>query len=32
MEIEVPESMANRRRARPELGWADEILNRLPQT
>ena len=32
MEIEVPESMANRRRARPELGWADEILGRLPQT
>ena len=32
MEIEVPESMANRRRARPEVGWADEILGRLPQT
>ena len=32
MEIEVPESMANRRRARPEVGWADEILSRLPQT
>jgi hypothetical protein len=32
LEIEVPESMAHRRRARPELAWADEILNRLPQT
>ena len=32
LEIEVPESMAQRRRARPELAWADEILNRLPQT
>jgi hypothetical protein len=31
MEIEVPDSMAQRRRARPELAWADEILNRLPQ-
>jgi hypothetical protein len=31
MEIEVPESMAGRRRARPDLGWADEILGRLPQ-
>ena len=32
MEIDVPESMAGRRRARPDLGWADEILARLPQT
>ena len=32
MEIEVPDAMAHRRRARPELAWADEILNRLPQT
>ena len=32
MEIEVPEAMSHRRRARPELGWADEILDRLPQT
>ena len=32
MEIEVPDSMAGRRRARPELAWADEILARLPQT
>ena len=31
LEIEVPESMALRRRARPELAWADEILGRLPQ-
>jgi hypothetical protein len=32
MEIEVPESMAGRRRARPELGWADAILDALPKT
>jgi hypothetical protein len=32
LEIEVPESMTGRRRPRPELGWADEILGRLPQT
>ena len=31
LEIDVPDSMAHRRRARPEIGWADEILNRLPQ-
>src|SRR3954464_8944612 len=31
LEIEVPESMAGRRRARPDLAWADEILNQLPQ-
>jgi hypothetical protein len=31
LEIEVPESMAGRRRARPELAWADAILARLPQ-
>src|ERR1700712_4164274 len=31
MEIDVPESMAGRRRPRPELAWADEILNQLPQ-
>ena len=31
MEIDVPEAMAGRRRARPELAWADEILNRLPR-
>ena len=32
MEIEVPESLAGYRRARPDLAWADEILNRLPLT
>ena len=32
MEIDVPDAMAGRRRPRPELGWADEILARLPQT
>ena len=26
MEIDVPASMANRRRARPDVTWADEIL------
>jgi hypothetical protein len=31
LEIEVPDSLAGRRRPRPELGWADEILGRLPQ-
>jgi hypothetical protein len=29
LEIEVPESLANRRRARPDGAWADEILNQL---
>ena len=28
MEIDVPEAMAGRRRARPDLGWADEVLDR----
>ena len=32
MEIDVPDAMAGRRRARPQLAWADEILARLPQT
>jgi hypothetical protein len=32
MAIDVPEAMAGRRRARPELAWADAILDRLPQT
>src|SRR4051794_13130232 len=27
MEIEVPDSMAGRRRPRPQLDWADEIVN-----
>ena len=31
MEIEVPDAFADRRRARPDLAWADEILGRLPQ-
>jgi hypothetical protein len=31
LEIEVPDALADRRRARPELAWADEILGRLPQ-
>ena len=29
LEIDVPEAMANRRRPRPELAWADEILEDL---
>jgi hypothetical protein len=29
MEIEVPESMAGRRAPNPDVGWADEILDRL---
>ena len=32
MEIDVPDTMAGRRRARPELAWADEILGNLPLT
>ena len=31
MEIDVPDALADRRRARPDLAWADEILNALPQ-
>jgi hypothetical protein len=31
MEIDAPEALARRRRGRPELSWADEILGRLPQ-
>lgn len=27
MEIEVPDTLAQRRRARPEVAWADEILD-----
>ena len=30
MEIDVPDAMAGRRRPRPELAWADEILDALP--
>jgi hypothetical protein len=29
MEIEVPRELADRRRARPDVGWADEILAKL---
>src|SRR5258706_4410464 len=29
LEIDVPESLASRRRPRPELAWADEILEDL---
>ena len=29
MEIDVPEEMANRRRPRPDVRWADAILGRL---
>jgi hypothetical protein len=29
LEIDVPETMASRRRPRPELAWADEILQDL---
>jgi hypothetical protein len=31
MQIDVPDAMAGRRRPRPELAWADEILSRLPR-
>ena len=31
LKIEVPESMAGRRRPRPQLAWADEILGGLNQ-
>jgi hypothetical protein len=30
-EIDVPESLASRRRARPDVAWADEILRALPR-
>jgi len=29
LEIEVPDSLAGRRRPRPQIAWADEILDRL---
>ena len=32
MEIEVPDALATRRRPRPDLAWADEIIARLPKT
>jgi hypothetical protein len=31
MAIEVPDSLAGRRRPRPEVTWADAILDALPQ-
>ena len=30
LEIDVPEVMANRRRTRPDVSWADAILDALP--
>jgi hypothetical protein len=32
LEIDVPDSLANRRRPRPDVGWADPILDALPRT
>src|SRR5438477_11512261 len=31
LEIDVPESLAGRRRARPDVAWADAILDGLPR-
>lgn len=31
LEIDVPEALAGRRRLRPDVSWADEILDALPQ-
>jgi hypothetical protein len=31
LEIDVPETMAGRRRTRPDVSWADEILRALPR-
>jgi hypothetical protein len=31
LEIDVPAAMAGRRRARPDVSWADEILRALPR-
>ena len=31
LEIDVPEELANRRRARPDVAWADAILDPLPR-
>jgi len=30
MEIEVPDALADRRAPRPDVGWAEQILNGLP--
>jgi hypothetical protein len=32
LEIDVPDSLANRRRPRPDVTWADPILDALPRT
>ena len=32
MEIDVPDAFASRRRARPDVRWADEILQRLTRS
>jgi hypothetical protein len=32
LEIDVPDSLANRRRPRPDVTWTGEILERLPRT
>jgi hypothetical protein len=31
MEIDVPDALAHRRRPRPDVSWADEILDTLPR-
>ena len=31
LEIDVPAELAGRRRARPDVGWADEIVGQLPR-
>ena len=31
MEIDVPDALTQRRRPRPDVSWADEILHELPQ-
>ena len=31
MEIDVPDALAARRRPRPDVSWADDIIGRLPQ-
>ena len=31
MDIDVPDALADRRRPRPDVTWADEILDELPQ-
>ena len=32
LEIDVPDSLANRRRPRPDVTWADPILDALPRS